>query len=235
MDSPILRDLHACADKDLATFQQKFFKTQTGGYGEGDQFLGITVPKTRSIAKQYSSMDLQEIAELLQSPWHEARLTALHLLEHAYTKGGPEQRKDVVKTYLQHVSFVNNWDLVDTSAHKILGRYVWETGKTDLLWALAESEYLWSERISMVATLWLMKHGQTIEAIALAKYFLAHPHDLMHKAVGWMLREVGKVDIHALRSFLDVHAQAMPRTMLRYSIEKLDQQERQKYMRTPKQ
>lgn len=230
MEAPLLRDLRAYANPDLAAFFQTFFKTGPGGYGAGDHFLGVTVPQTRLVAKTYRHLTLPELRFFLTHPLHEVRLTALHILVEKYQRGSPLTQEAILAYYLDHLDFVNNWDLVDTSAHKILGAHVLTSKDTTLLWTLARSPHLWRQRASVVATLWLIKHGQLTEAVELAAHFLTHPHDLMHKAVGWILREVGKKDLHVLRRFLDAHAKVMPRTMLRYSLEKLSPEERRSYM-----
>lgn len=230
MEAPLLRDLRAYAKPDLAAFFQSFFKTGPGGYGAGDHFLGVTVPQTRLVAKTYRHLPLSELRFFLTHPLHEVRLTALHILVEQYQRTSSAHQGIIVQYYLDHLDWVNNWDLVDTSAHKILGAHVLRTGDSTPLWELANSEHLWRQRTSVVATLWLIKHGQLTEAVELAEHFLTHPHDLMHKAVGWILREVGKKDLHVLRRFLDAHAKVMPRTMLRYSLEKLAPEERRRYM-----
>lgn len=230
MEPPLLRDLRSSADPERAQVFQSFFQTGPGGYGAGDRFLGVTAPATRRVAKAYRDLPLQEVGEFLRHPYHEVRLTALHILVEQYQRGSPLAQEAILQFYLDHLDFVNNWDLVDTSAHKILGAHVLSTGDSTPLWELANSEHLWRQRASVVATLWLIKHGQLSETVELAEHFLTHPHDLMHKAVGWVLREVGKKDLRVLRRFLDSHAKVMPRTMLRYSLEKLSPEERQSYM-----
>lgn len=210
-----------------------FFKTEPGQYGEGDRFIGVTVPEQRKIAKQYRDLPLIEIKKLLASPVHEHRFTALEILVLQYEKTiSPDdpprddkrsvnRSKEIVNFYLDQLDGVNNWDLVDTSAPYILGDWLLKhPTERSILTQLARSNQLWRQRVAMVATQTLIRAGQFEETFKLAKYFLNHQHDLIHKAVGWMLREVGKRDRQKLTDFLDQNAPTMPRTMLRYAIEK---------------
>lgn len=227
---PLISEAQSIADPTLATFQQGFFQTHKGGYGEGDIFLGLTVPQTRTLAKKYKDLPLPKICQLLQHPLHEIRLTALHMLVAVFDKAkDTTEKKHVVDLYLEHLPYINNWDLVDTSAHKILGRWLADQEDRSLLLRLAEKEHLWTQRVAVVSTLWLIKNGSYNELLQLATLLLHHPHDLMHKAIGWMLREVGKKDLTVLHLFLQKHAHLMPRTMLRYAIEKLPPEERLAY------
>lgn len=234
----LIADAVALRNPELAAFQQKFFKTYPGGYGEGDLFLGLTVPQTRELAKKYVSLAGAEITVLLRRAEHELRLTALHILEYRYAKVKTlEERQTIVTLYLENLDMVNNWDLVDTSCYKILGRWLYEQSDTEhptILWKLAESGKLWKERIAIVATMWFIRQGLVGETYALARHFIAHPHDLMHKAVGWLVREAGKKDPDSLHAFLEEFAATMPRTMLRYAIERLSPEERQDYMQRAK-
>ena len=227
----LLQTAESMADPKLAAFQLRFFKTQAGDYGHGDIFMGLRVPQTRVIAKEFRDMPLDEVWELLRNPNHELRLTALHILVDQFERlKDTKARKDLMNGYLDHLQYVNNWDLVDTSAHKILGRWLADQNDRSILYTLAKTDHLWSQRVAMVATLWLIKKGQFEDTLALAEVLLHHPHDLMHKAVGWMLREVGNRDLTTLRAFLDKHAAVIPRTMLRYAMEKLSREERTHYM-----
>ncbi|GAB5402321.1 MAG: DNA alkylation repair protein [Aureliella sp.] len=227
------RALREKSDPVKAAFFPKFFKTGPGEYGEGDKFIGVVVPEQRRIAKKFRDLKRDEVKKLLDSPFHECRLTGLLILveQMQAAKNDKAAQKECVDFYLDNLDQVNNWDLVDSSAHKILGVYVLENAKQrKLLRKLSRSDTMWHQRVSVIATLPLTKAGEFDELLWLAKKLLAHPHDLMHKAIGWMLREAGKVDIAVLRGFLDTHASQMPRTMLRYSIEKLDKNERARWM-----
>ncbi|HBE69532.1 MAG TPA: DNA alkylation repair protein [Planctomycetaceae bacterium] len=222
---------HSNAEK--AAFFPKFFKSGPGEYGEGDKFLGVVVPDQRKIAGQYKQLPRGEIIKLLNSPWHECRLTALLILVKQYEqKGRTEQdQKEIVDFYLQQLDHVNNWDLVDCSAHKILGAWLIEKpAERRVLKKLRRSPDIWRKRVSVIATLPLIKSGSMEEILLAAEELLDHPHDLIHKAVGWMLREMGKVEPAALRGFLSQYASEMPRTMLRYAIEKLEPAERKSWL-----
>jgi 3-methyladenine DNA glycosylase AlkD len=210
----------------------KFFQTLEGGYGYPDQFLGLTVPNTRLIAKAYTkTLDENTLSILIVSPFHEERLLALYVLGAQLKKASATQQDQLVKFYLEHTSYYNNWDLVDASAPYILGEYIrQQPSKSSLLYELAQSPLLWDQRIAVVANWMLIRHHTFEHILALAPQFLNHSHHLMHKAVGWMLREMGKRDELLLKQTLDLYASQMPRTMLRYSIEKLTPQERQYYM-----
>lgn len=229
---------------DKAEFLPGFFRAIPGGYGEGDQFLGVIVPDQRKIAKQFRELSNDELRKLLHSPWHECRLTAIFILVNRFEVALRNHRKlgqlasedqetpqSLLDFFLDNLEGVNNWDLVDSSAYKILGAYLVEFPKQKkILNQLARTGNLWQERIAVVATLALIKHDEFDEILRLAKRFLKHPHDLMHKAVGWMLRETGNRNVELLRGFLSEHAGEMPRTMLRYSIEKLSRSERDKWL-----
>lgn len=216
-----------------AAFFPKFFKTGKGEYGEGDLFLGVTVPNQRSVAKEfYSKISLKELSELLSSPFHEHRLTALLMLISKFEKTKNQAVKDeVVKFYLSHLPHINNWDLVDTSCYKILGRYAFENQKENLLKELSNSYQMWHKRIAVVGTMYYVKKG----SFELTKEFvtqnLHHPHDLMHKANGWLLREMGNKNEAELIDYLNKYYKEMPRTCLRYAIEKLDEELRQDYLK----
>ncbi|WP_228446494.1 DNA alkylation repair protein [Chryseobacterium sp. 3008163] len=216
-----------------AAFFPKFFKTGKGEYGEGDLFLGVTVPDQRSVAKEfYSKISLKELSELLSSPYHEHRLTALLMLISKFEKTKDQAVKDeVVKFYLSHLPHINNWDLVDTSCYKVLGRYAFENQKENLLKELSKSDQMWHKRIAVVGTMYYVKKG----SFELTKEFvtqnLHHPHDLMHKANGWLLREMGNKNEAELIDYLNKYYKEMPRTCLRYAIEKLDEEVRQDYLK----
>lgn len=215
----------------------RFFKTGKGEYGEGDKFLGIRVPITRSIVKKYyKTISLEELKKMLQSSYHEIRLCALLIMVELYRTPSKNpylgcQKEDILNLYLKNVQYINNWDLVDLTAHKIVGTNYIETKNPKHIAKLANSEHLWSERIAIVSQWSIIKTKDFSLLIPLCKQFLTHKHDLMHKAVGWMLREAGKVNKEVLISFLDKYASVMPRTALRYSLERLSPEEKAYYMK----
>jgi len=215
-----------------ASILQRFFKTGPGEYGAGDIFLGLKVPVQRQIVRRYVDLDRKSIQALLDSKIHEFRLVALLILVAQYEAAKDlKSKKSIVDFYLKNTSRINNWDLVDLSVYKILGDFLLVTGKTKLLSELAASKNLWERRIAMIATYAFIKAGRTAEVFALAKQLLKDEHDLIHKAVGWMLREAGKrVSARELKEFLDRHYQSMPRTALRYAIERLSPSERERYL-----
>lgn len=208
---------------------QRFFKTGPGEYAEGDQFLGARVPDQRRLARKYRHLTWTETVTLLKSIYHEERLLALFILIHKFDAGDVLVRGRVYRLYIHHTRYINNWDLVDASAHKIVGPYL-QNQDRKILEKLARSENLWERRISIIATFPYIKQGDFGDSLKLAEILLQDPHDLIHKAVGWMLREIGNRDMKTERAFLERHAAAMPRTMLRYAIEKFPQPLRQKYL-----
>ncbi|MDY0929740.1 DNA alkylation repair protein [Chryseobacterium sp. CFBP8996] len=216
-----------------AAFFPKFFKTGKGEYGEGDLFLGVKVQDQRAVAKEYyAKISLEELSELIASPYHEHRLTALLMLISKFEKTKDlSVKEEIINFYLKHLDFVNNWDLVDTTCYKILGRYAFENQKENLLRELADSDQMWHKRIAVVGTMHYIKKG----SFELTKEFvtqnLYHPHDLMHKANGWLLREMGNKNEAELISYLNQYYKEMPRTCLRYAIEKLDEELRQDYLK----
>ena len=208
----------------------RFFKTGKGQYGEGDKFLGIRAPKTREIAKKYyKTTPLTEIQSMLDNPYHEIRLCALLMMVFIYEK--TDRKEEIVNLYLKNTKNINNWDLVDNTAHKIIGAHYIKTKNPEIIKKLAESNHLWSERIAVVAQWSIVKTKEYALLVELCEKFLTHRHDLMHKAVGWMLREAGKQDEAVLLGFLDKHCKTMPRTALRYAIERLSPGLRQYYMK----
>lgn len=223
-------DLEKLATKQRAEISQRFFKTGPGEYGEGDIFLGTTVPDTRKIAKKYKNLELNEIRELLKSKIHEHRLLALYLLVDKYKSSEEKEKQEICDFYLDHSKHINNWDLVDSSAHLILGEHLQNKDKK-LLENLAKSKDLWERRISIIATLQFIRKNKFEETFKIATVLLGDKHDLIHKAVGWMLREVGKKDKKQLKDFLNKHYKIMPRTMLRYSIEHFSKEEKDYYMK----
>ena len=207
----------------------RFFKTDTGQYGEWDKFLGIRVPKTREIAKKYyKSTSFDELQDMLNNEYHEIRLCALLMMVLLYEK--TDNRYEIVQLYVRNAKNINNWDLVDLTAPKIIGQNFLDTKDDSVIRNLADSGHLWSERIAVVSQWSILRAGEFSLLTELCEKFLSHKHDLMHKAVGWMLREAGKQDEKVLFSFLDKHYKKMPRTALRYSIEKLTPEQKKFYM-----
>ncbi len=229
----IKADLRSLAIPEKAAFFPRFFKSGPGEYGEGDQFLGITVPSVREVSKKYSpKIDRDTLDKLFESPWHEERLLAALILVNLFNASkDPIQQEEWVDYYLDQVSNnrVNNWDLVDLSAHKILGKFLLKRERT-VLYKLYSTNHLWSQRVAIMSTLAFIKKDDFKDIFELAELALPHKHDLIHKVSGWMLREMGKRDQDALIEFLDIHMKSMPRTMLRYAIEKLDEPLRQYYL-----
>lgn len=217
--------LAALSNEEKRRVLSGFFKTGKGQYGEGDRFLGIPVPLTRGVARRYKDAPLSTAVSLLQSEWHEARLCALLIMAEKMKKAGADEAQEIVGTYLANTARINNWDLVDLSASYILGTYLLDKPR-DILYRLADSSLLWDNRIAIVSTYAFIRRGDLDDTFSLALRLLAHPHELMHKAVGWMLREAGKRDMPRLRAFVDAHWAEMPRTMLRYAIEKYPEEER---------
>jgi 3-methyladenine DNA glycosylase AlkD len=210
---------------------QRFFKTDKGEYGEGDVFVGLSVPESRDFAKRYEGFSIDEVKELLDSEVHEMRLIGLMILVSKYEKN-PKERKGIFDFYLENADRVNNWDLVDLSAPKIVGDFVYHNKeKRPRLETLARSNHLWRKRIAIVSTLYLIKKNELKETLKISKILLKDKHDLIHKAVGWMLREVGKKDEHLLKKFLADNYSEIPRTTLRYSIERFPKEERKKYLK----
>lgn len=225
----VLGEINSHANEEKAKHLMRFFKTGKGQYGEGDLFLGITVPTVRAIAKKYyNEISFADIQKLIENPYHEIRLLALLSMIFIYQK--TNKREEIVELYLKNIQYINNWDLVDLSCPKILGPYVCEENKFEIIYKLAASGQLWAERISVVTNWYLIKQGEFSVILTLAEKFLYHKHDLMQKAVGWMLREMGKKDENQLYDFLDKYCKVMPRTMLRYSIEKLPPVLKKHYM-----
>ncbi len=249
--NPVVEKLRAIADQSRAQSSAWFFKTGPGQYGEGDKFLGISVPNQRLVAKQSLTIGLDEVRELFDSSTHEHRLTAALILTYKFAKADSAQRKILYDFYLDIVlrhtteqiapdflatserKGIDAWDIVDTSAHKIMGRFLSEStdASRDILYQLAASPNLWHNRVAVLTTCWFIARDSDFEdCLQLCSGFLNHKHDLIHKACGWMLREIGKKDLSVLENFLDQNYQDMPRTMLRYAIEKLPESERQRYL-----
>jgi len=228
----ILHELLSIANPEKARFLQGFFKTGKGQYAEGDIMLGIVVPHTRDIVKRSTPLSFDEILILLDSEYHEVRLAGLLLIVKQFKKTKKEEeRKVYFDFYLQNARRANNWDLVDVTCRDIVGEYLLDKADRGILYRLAESDNLWEQRMAIVSTWTFIKHKQFDDTLAIAEKLLNHKHDLMHKAVGWMLREVGKKDRETLVDFLEIHHAKMPRTALRYAIEHFSQEERDKFMK----
>lgn len=225
-------ELRQYADQQKAEFLPKFFRAYPGGYGEGDLFVGVSVPNQRKVARKFFKLVPLEVMEkLLQEPVHEYRLTALFMLVYKYEKSKTEpEKKAVVDLYLANTSYVNNWDLVDSSADKILGAYLLDREK-DILYKFANANDLWKQRIAVIATHHFIKHNKYDDTLKIALILLDHQHDLIHKAVGWMLREIGNRNFEVEISFLKEYYRKMPRTMLRYAIEKFEEDLRQQFLK----
>ena len=226
----IRQRLRGFASREKAALLQRFFKTGPGQYGEGDRFLGVMVPATRLVVKEFADTPLPEIVKLLRSSWHEERLLALLLLVHQFERGDEALRKKVISLYLKNTRYINNWDLVDLSAPKIVGPYLDKRSRA-LLYQLARSKSLWERRIAILASFHFIRQSDFGDCLALTELLLGDDEDLMHKAVGWMLREVGKKDVSVLEGFLKKHYRRMPRTALRYSIERFPEAKRKKYLK----
>ncbi|PIT87674.1 MAG: DNA alkylation repair protein [Candidatus Magasanikbacteria bacterium CG10_big_fil_rev_8_21_14_0_10_40_10] len=225
-------DLKKLSDSSRIVGAQRFFKTGKGQYGEGDKFIGVIVPNQRKIAAKYADLSSADLQKLLNSNIHEYRLTAIFILVNQYQQAKRDmvRRKKLVGFYLKNTKNINNWDLVDSSAQHILGDYLRDKTDRKILYRLAKSKNLWEKRISIIATLALIRLNQFDDTVALAEILLKDNHDLTHKAVGWMLREVGNRDQARLKKFLNQHIRQMPRVMLRYAIEKLAEKTRKYYL-----
>lgn len=221
----VQRALRKVATPKKAASSRWFFKTGKGEYGERDTFLGVTVPEQRAIAKKFRNIPTSQVFQLLESAFHEERLTALFILVDQFGRADDAGRADIFHSYLKHAKYVNNWDLVDSSAPHIVGTYLLHRPRT-VLAKLVRSNNIWKRRIGILATQTFIRNGETTTTFVLAEVLLGDTHDLIHKAVGWMLREAGEKDEKALLSFIAKHRKRMPRTMLRYAIEKLSKTRR---------
>jgi len=232
----IKTEINKLRNPDKAKLYMRFFKTGKEGYGEGDVFLGLTVPQLRKIArKYYKEMAVDEIELLLKEKFHEYRFIALVLLMYKYKKGGEEVKEEIFQSYINNTKYINNWDLVDISIPNVVGNYlVHHPEKRRILYEFAESKNLWERRISIMATLAFIRENDFEDTLKLSEILLHDKHDLIHKAVGWMLREVGKRDQEIEEQFLNKHKYDMPRTMLRYAIEKFEEGKRQYYLKSSK-
>ncbi len=228
----VKRALSALANPERAKHSVRFFKTGPGEYGAGDKFLGITVPQQRQIAKKFKDLPLTEVEKLLHSSYHDHRLTALVILTYQFPKADSSTQIKIYNFYLKNTRYINNWDLVDLSAPKIVGQHLLDKPEQrTILYQLVKSKNLWERRIAILATFSFIKQTDFKDALQIAELLVKDNHDLIHKAVGWMLREIGKQDEKVLLRFLDQYASTMPRTMLRYSIEKLTPARRSFYLK----
>jgi len=227
----LLKDFKKLENKEKAKLLQGFFKTGKGEYGEGDVFLGLMVPEQRKLAKKYPNLSLQDSQELLNSKIHEHRLTALFILISRYKTGSDKQKDAVYRLYLNNTKNINNWDLIDLSAPSIVGDYLLNhKSEQMILYKLAKSKLLWERRISILATFMFIKYNQFEHTLKIAEILLHDKHDLIHKAVGWMLRELGKRNQEVEEQFIEKYYKEMPRTMLRYAIEKFPEEKRKYYL-----
>jgi 3-methyladenine DNA glycosylase AlkD len=231
----IIKQLQNLGDAKIAAHSQRFFKTGKGQYGEGDLFLGIRVPVIRKCVRQYRAISLEDTLELLRSPFHEARLLALLILVAKYCskKSSPAEQEAIYRAYLENTEFINNWDLVDSSAERIVGAHLFAQDR-EPIYGLVNSNSLWERRIGVMATFHFIKNGDFKDTLAIAQLLLDDQEDLIHKASGWMLREVGNRDRKVEEGFLVAHYKKMPRTMLRYAIEKFPQSQREAFLRGTK-
>jgi len=232
---------HTAAEKTLyqyahpakARVLRTFFKTGPGQYSQGDIFMGVTVPEIRTVSKIFKDLDLKSVLKLLHAPIHEKRLLALLILIHQYNTGTLHAKRTIVKLYLDHTAHINNWDLIDLTAPKLIGDWLKDKDRRPLK-RLAHSKNMWERRMAIVATHAFIRENQFADTFYIAQILLNDKEDLIHKATGWMLREVGKRDVHSLKDFLKQHLRHMPRTMLRYAIERFPENERQEYLQKQK-
>ena len=226
----IKKRLAQLANKEKAEILQQFFKTGPGEYGEGDVFIGVKVPDLRKVAKDFRDIAIKDVSILLESAIHEERLLALLILVSKYVKGNETTKKEIYKLYLNKTKYINNWDLVDVTAQHIVGDYLMDKNK-EPLYNLSKSKDLWERRIAVMATFYFIRHEKYEETLKIAKVLISDKEDLIHKAVGWMLREIGKRNMVIEETFLKQHYKEMPRTMLRYAIEKFPEPKRQQYLK----
>ena len=228
--SDIKNEMRKMADKEIAEHSQRFFKTGKGQYGEGDIFLGIRVPVLRKIAKKFRRISLAEVSKLLESKFHEERLLSILMLVNLFKSGDEDDQELIYELYLDKTKFINNWDIVDISAGNIVGAFLFEKDKASL-YRLVFSENLWERRIAIVATFYFIRNDEFDDTLKIAEILFTDKEDLIHKAVGWMLREVGKRVIEIEEEFLEEHYLKMPRTMLRYAIERFPETRRKMYLK----
>jgi len=226
----VRKRLKKLGTKERAEVSQRFFKTGQGEYGEGDVFLGVRVPDLRKLAREFQDLDFKGIRSLLRSRTHEERAVALLILVRNYPRGGQRDQERIYTFYMSHLRFINNWDLVDVSAEHVVGAFLRDRSKKPL-YLLARSKNLWERRVSILATFQYIKRNEFSETLKIARMLLSDEEDLIRKAVGWMLREVGKRDLAVEEEFLRAHYGKMPRTMLRYAIERFPEPKRQRYLK----
>ena len=226
----IQSELRQLGNKEIAEHSQRFFKTGNEQYGAGDKFLGIRVPALRRLVKKYKEVSIDETFQLLKSQFHEERLLSLLILVDIFKKAKKEDKKFVYTRYVNNTRYINNWDLVDCSAEHIVGAYLWRVDKRPI-YNFASSKSLWERRISIMSTFHYIKHNEFIETLKISKVLLYDEEDLIHKAVGWMLREIGKQNIEVEEEFLKKYYNEMPRTMLRYAIERFPEEKRKNYLK----
>ncbi|MDA7916063.1 DNA alkylation repair protein [Verrucomicrobia bacterium] len=227
--SKLAKRIRLYVNEEKREFFPRFFRTGKGEYGEGDKFLGIMIPDLRRVAKEFENLSLEECGKLLDSRWHEERLISLIIMVNRFKKADVKDQEAVYDLYFKHLKRVNSWDLVDTSAHVIVGGWLFNRSRKKL-YTMAKSKDLWQRRIAIITTFHFIRKNDFRDTLELSEILVKDEHDLMHKGVGWMLREMGKRDVKLLKRFLDRHAATMPRTMLRYAIEKFYDKERKHYM-----
>jgi 3-methyladenine DNA glycosylase AlkD len=228
--SAFKKDFKKLRNPNDAKIMQRFFKTGPGEYGEGDIFAGLKIPPSRELAKKYRALPMKDVQSLLKSKIHEERTIALMILTMNFKKADQPTQKKIYQFYMKHLKHINNWDLVDGSAPYIVGPYLFEKDRK-ILYKLARSKILWERRVAMLSCFHFIRQKDYSDALKIAEILLHDEHDLMHKAVGWMLRELGKRDLVTEKKFLNRHAKTMPRTALRYAIEKFPESERQRYLK----
>jgi 3-methyladenine DNA glycosylase AlkD len=225
----LIEELKKVSNSKRKKANEWFFKTNPGDYGEGDKFIGVSMPNIRLTIKEFNDLSLERIQEYLASEIHEVRMASLLILVHNY-QSNPSSRELIVNFYLNNSKYINNWDLVDSTAHKILGHYLFDKPK-DIIYKLSHSQDLWERRISIISTFYFISKNKFSDSLKIAENLLHDSHDLIHKAVGWMLREIGNRDLQTEEDFLKKHYKTMPRTMLRYAIEKFPEEKRQAYLK----
>ena len=230
MNENIQKEIRRLGNKEYAAHLRKYFKTGKGEYGEGDRFLGIQVPVLRKIAKKYRKISIGEVSELVKSQFHEERLFSLLVLVEFFKRANDKDKKIIYTVYLSNTKFINNWDLVDASAGHIVGAYLLTRDKKPI-YLLARSKNMWERRISIMSTFYFIKYNRFVDTLNIAEMLLGDEEDLIHKAVGWMLREIGKRDFELEERFLGKYYKSMPRTMLRYAIEKFPEEKRKGYLK----
>lgn len=226
----VIDDLKLLANPERAALAGRYFKTGPGEYAEGDKFLGLTTPQVGTVIRKHLDLSLEELRKLIQSPIHEARTTALSIMVNRFLKGDTGTQKQIFDLYMQSTAWINNWDLVDISAPKIVSGFLQNRDRS-ILYKLAESDSLWERRIAIMGTFGFIRNGQYEDTLKITKILLGDKHDLIHKATGWLLREVGKRDLALEEEFLKTHIRQLPRTTLRYAIEKFPEEKRQEYLK----